>query len=182
MRGDDVPWLTLLGLAPLVGGLVLALLPRGRDLLAKQVALGFATLTLVVAVAIAARTAPGSASPKSRRQSVNPLISTVSAPPPPPESAASSARSRFLRSSRRPRFLCSLGMVGDDGSGARQTLGPFRRPGGEKSVQCTATAGRAADAIIYQAGSRRDGVELGWIGLRDSSSTEVLTGRRTRQA
>ncbi|MFY0409681.1 NADH-quinone oxidoreductase subunit M [Solicola sp. PLA-1-18] len=55
MRGDDVPWLTLLGLAPLVGGLVLALLPRGRDLLAKQVALGFATLTLVVAVAIAAQ-------------------------------------------------------------------------------------------------------------------------------
>ncbi|MBK9738176.1 MAG: NADH-quinone oxidoreductase subunit M [Actinobacteria bacterium] len=47
------PWLTTLGVVPLVGSVVVALLPRGRGLLAKQVALFFAVLTLGLTVAMA---------------------------------------------------------------------------------------------------------------------------------
>ncbi len=45
------PWLTALGVVPLVGSIVVALLPKGRTLLAKQVALVFALATLVLTVA-----------------------------------------------------------------------------------------------------------------------------------
>jgi len=47
------PWLTTLGLIPLVGSVVVALLPRGRTLLAKQVALAFAVITLGLTIAMA---------------------------------------------------------------------------------------------------------------------------------
>ena len=47
------PWLTTLGLVPLVGSIVVALLPRGRTLLAKQVALAIALITLGLTIAMA---------------------------------------------------------------------------------------------------------------------------------
>lgn len=50
---NTVPWLTILGAVPLVGSVVVALLPKGRDTLAKQVALVFALATLGLTIAIA---------------------------------------------------------------------------------------------------------------------------------
>lgn len=47
------PWLTTLGLVPLVGSVVVALLPKGRTLLAKQVALAIALVTLAGTIAMA---------------------------------------------------------------------------------------------------------------------------------
>ena len=47
------PWLTTLGVVPLVGSVVVALLPRGRGLLAKQVAFVFAIVTLALTIAMA---------------------------------------------------------------------------------------------------------------------------------
>ena len=47
------PWLTVLGAVPLVGSVVVALLPKGRDLLAKQVALAFSLVVLGLTVAMA---------------------------------------------------------------------------------------------------------------------------------
>jgi len=44
------PWLTILGLVPLAGAVVVSLLPKGRDLLAKQVAFGTSLLVLVLTV------------------------------------------------------------------------------------------------------------------------------------
>lgn len=50
----DFPWLTLLILVPLVGALVLAFMPARRDdTLPRTIGLGFAVLTLVLAVAMA---------------------------------------------------------------------------------------------------------------------------------
>jgi NADH-quinone oxidoreductase subunit M len=49
----DYPWLTTLALVPLVGSLVVAALPTARELLAKQVALGFSLVTLALTVAMA---------------------------------------------------------------------------------------------------------------------------------
>ncbi|MEI6374279.1 MAG: NADH-quinone oxidoreductase subunit M, partial [Actinomycetes bacterium] len=48
-----VPWLTVLALVPLVGALVVALLPKGADLLAKRVALGVSLLVLAGTVFLA---------------------------------------------------------------------------------------------------------------------------------
>jgi NADH-quinone oxidoreductase subunit M len=48
------PWLTVLGVIPLVGALVVSLLPKGKDLLAKQVALGTSLVVLAAAVAMCA--------------------------------------------------------------------------------------------------------------------------------
>jgi len=45
-----VPWLTTLGLIPLVGSAVVGLLPKGRDLLAKQVTLAASLATLLVSL------------------------------------------------------------------------------------------------------------------------------------
>jgi NADH-quinone oxidoreductase subunit M len=50
----DVPWLTLLGVVPLVGALLIALLPSGRDLLAKQLALATSLVVLVMTVVMCA--------------------------------------------------------------------------------------------------------------------------------
>jgi NADH-quinone oxidoreductase subunit M len=47
---SDVPFLSVLTLLPAVGAIVVALLPRGRDLLVKQVALGWSLLVLVLTV------------------------------------------------------------------------------------------------------------------------------------
>ncbi|HVQ89294.1 MAG TPA: NADH-quinone oxidoreductase subunit M, partial [Actinomycetes bacterium] len=49
----DFPWLTTLGVLPLVGALVVAVLPRGRELLAKQIALGVSLLVMALTVAMA---------------------------------------------------------------------------------------------------------------------------------
>ena len=47
------PWLTTLGVVPLIGSLVVILLPKGRALLAKQVALVFSVATLVLTIVMA---------------------------------------------------------------------------------------------------------------------------------
>jgi len=52
---DTFPWLTVLGAVPLVGSGVVAALPRGRDLLAKQVALVISLATLVLTIVAATR-------------------------------------------------------------------------------------------------------------------------------
>src|SRR2546423_15062171 len=46
------PFVTVLGLIPLIGIVAVVSVPRGRDLLAKQVALAASLLTLLVAVAM----------------------------------------------------------------------------------------------------------------------------------
>jgi len=60
---NTFPWLTTLGVVPLVGSIVVALLPRGRTLLAKQVALTFAVATLVLTVVMALQFQADSAEP-----------------------------------------------------------------------------------------------------------------------
>lgn len=57
------PWLTTLMVVPLVGSIVVALLPKGRGLLAKQVALVFAFATLVLTVLMALQFDAASAEP-----------------------------------------------------------------------------------------------------------------------
>lgn len=57
------PWLTALGVVPLVGSVIVALLPRGRALLAKQVALVFSVATLVLTVLMALQFQGDSAEP-----------------------------------------------------------------------------------------------------------------------
>ena len=47
---SDFPFLSVLTVAPLVGALVVAFLPRSRPELAKQVALGWSLLVLVLSV------------------------------------------------------------------------------------------------------------------------------------
>jgi NADH-quinone oxidoreductase subunit M len=46
------PWLTTLGLIPLVGSAAVTLLPKGRDLLAKQVAFYISILALIVSLSM----------------------------------------------------------------------------------------------------------------------------------
>ena len=63
MNGSEtsVPWLTILAVLPLVGALVVMLLPRrdtDDDALPKQVALGFSLVALVIAVIIAVQFDP----------------------------------------------------------------------------------------------------------------------------
>ncbi len=55
------PFLTVLGLTPLVGVLVILALPRGRDLLVKQVALVTSLVVLALTVVIGLRFEPGGA-------------------------------------------------------------------------------------------------------------------------
>ena len=57
------PWLTTIGLIPLVGSIVVALLPKGRGLLAKQVAFAFSVVTLALTVAMALQFQADSAEP-----------------------------------------------------------------------------------------------------------------------
>jgi NADH-quinone oxidoreductase subunit M len=58
---SDFPWLTTLGVVPLAGSLVVALLPAGRDLLAKQLALFFSIATFVLTISMALRFDAGGA-------------------------------------------------------------------------------------------------------------------------
>ena len=48
----DVPWLTAIGLVPLLGVLGVAVVPRGQDELAKKVALGFSLVALALTVGL----------------------------------------------------------------------------------------------------------------------------------
>jgi NADH-quinone oxidoreductase subunit M len=54
----NFPWLTAIGVLPLVGSLVVAAIPRTRSVIAKQTALGFSLLTLALVVAVALRFDP----------------------------------------------------------------------------------------------------------------------------
>jgi NADH-quinone oxidoreductase subunit M len=47
---SDFPWVTVLGVVPLVGSVVVAALPAAKPLLAKQVALGASLVTLVLTI------------------------------------------------------------------------------------------------------------------------------------
>ena len=49
------PWLTVLGAVPLIGSIVVALLPKSKPTLAKQVALAIALITLGLTIAMALR-------------------------------------------------------------------------------------------------------------------------------
>ena len=60
---NNVPWLTALGALPLLGSLVVALLPRARASLAKQVALVFALATLALTILMALQFNGSSAEP-----------------------------------------------------------------------------------------------------------------------
>jgi NADH-quinone oxidoreductase subunit M len=59
----DFPWLTTLGVVPLVGALVVAVLPAGRERLAKQLALVFSLAVLAVTVGMALAFDPNSTEP-----------------------------------------------------------------------------------------------------------------------
>jgi len=52
---NGFPWLTTLGVLPLLGAVVLAALPKGRDLLAKQIALGTSLAVFAVTLVMATR-------------------------------------------------------------------------------------------------------------------------------
>jgi NADH-quinone oxidoreductase subunit M len=52
---DTFPWLTTLGLVPLVGSVVVAAVPRRNPLLAKQIALAFSLVTFALTVVMATR-------------------------------------------------------------------------------------------------------------------------------
>jgi len=47
---SDFPWLLTMVAVPAVGAAVVAALPRGRELLAKQIALGVSLVVLLLAV------------------------------------------------------------------------------------------------------------------------------------
>ena len=47
---DSFPWLTALALVPLVGAIVVALMPAGRDVLAKKVGLGFSIVPVLMVI------------------------------------------------------------------------------------------------------------------------------------
>ena len=51
---NDLPWLSLLMVVPLVGALLVAVLPSRSALLARPIALGVALLTLVIGIAATA--------------------------------------------------------------------------------------------------------------------------------
>lgn len=50
---SDFPWLTVIGVIPLVGAAAVAAVPKPKELLAKQVALGASLVTLAFAIAMA---------------------------------------------------------------------------------------------------------------------------------
>ncbi|NNG38884.1 NADH-quinone oxidoreductase subunit M [Flexivirga sp. ID2601S] len=61
---SDFPFLTTLGVIPLVGAAVVSLLPKGSARLAKPVALGFSLLTLVVGIVAATQFKTGGGQPQ----------------------------------------------------------------------------------------------------------------------
>jgi len=57
---SNVPWLTILLLIPILGSVVVTLLPaRESSNLTKQVAIGFSVITLVLGIALAIGYEPG---------------------------------------------------------------------------------------------------------------------------
>ena len=56
---SDLPWLTILGIIPLVGAAAVAAVPTGRDLLAKQVALATSLVVLAGTIVMCAAFVPG---------------------------------------------------------------------------------------------------------------------------
>lgn len=60
---NDFPWLTALAIVPFVGAIVIALLPAGREVLAKQLALVVSIVVLAMVVAMALQFDPNSADP-----------------------------------------------------------------------------------------------------------------------
>ena len=58
---DGMSTLTVLGIVPLVGALLIGLVPRGRDLLVKQLALLTSLVVLVITIGMCADYAPGGA-------------------------------------------------------------------------------------------------------------------------
>jgi NADH-quinone oxidoreductase subunit M len=54
----DFPWLTTLAAVPLLGAVAVAALPKGRDLLAKQVALAVSLVPLAMTVWLGIRKLP----------------------------------------------------------------------------------------------------------------------------
>lgn len=59
----EFPWLTALGVLPLLGAIVVAALPSGRELLAKQVTLGVSLVMVGMVVAMALAFDPNAAAP-----------------------------------------------------------------------------------------------------------------------
>ena len=60
---SSFPWLTVIGLVPLLGAIAVAALPKGRDLLAKQLALGVALVPVVLVILMALRFDANSTAP-----------------------------------------------------------------------------------------------------------------------
>ena len=60
---NDFPWLTTLGVVPLVGAAVVAAVPKGREVLAKQLALAFSLVALVIVVVMALQFDANSSAP-----------------------------------------------------------------------------------------------------------------------
>ncbi len=58
----DFPWLTTMAAVPLLGSIAVAALPRGRDVLAKQVALAISLVPLVLTIVVSLRFDTGSRS------------------------------------------------------------------------------------------------------------------------
>ncbi len=56
---NELPWLTILVAAPVLGAVLVAAMPKGRDLLAKQVALAVSVLTLAMTAVLAVSFDPG---------------------------------------------------------------------------------------------------------------------------
>ncbi|MBC7374167.1 MAG: NADH-quinone oxidoreductase subunit M [Frankiales bacterium] len=56
---SDLPWLTILGIIPLLGAVAVASVPTGRDLLAKQIALATSLVVLAGAIVMCAAFVPG---------------------------------------------------------------------------------------------------------------------------
>ena len=55
----ELPWLTILGIIPLLGAAAVASVPTGRDLLAKQIALATSLVVLAGAIVMCAAFVPG---------------------------------------------------------------------------------------------------------------------------
>lgn len=68
---NNVPWLTLLGVVPLIGSLIVVLLPASKPLLAKQVAFVISLIALAITVVIGLEFDPAAAEPFQFTESVS---------------------------------------------------------------------------------------------------------------
>ena len=78
----NFPWLTVIGLIPLIGAAVVAALPAGLTDRAKHIALGISLVTLVLGIAAALQfeTELGRAVPARRAARVDPAVRGVLRP------------------------------------------------------------------------------------------------------